>query len=496
MRHRFALPLLLLGLLTLPVAADPRPDILYTTRKEFVQVSPPRQLTLNANIYQFAYDPLGLEVACNAIDSPGEQYVYTIKTLDVRTGHELHRLTMSAPPDTNAQFNILGWTPSGKSLLLEQTRPREDKSGESVTELVRWDLSADPPKVQIVEPVFPLPEGTHLNDTLRVASPHRRRVLLVGSYSLEGKTHLAMLVYDAEQDSLRPLSRPEGFRIYESWTDDAHLVVRSETDKKKRQMDVVTGQLSDITKAADEDTAASRQFPDLTLLTDAKPQVDPSRSGAFDSTRLWVRCTPRFKQPLSAAGAGLTMSADDPQAGWSPTGRQIAYLNNGDLFVTDVDLVPASEVMGNEKYALDLPLTCPEEREIAKSNLEKIGQALMQYTQDNDEKFPPAAGIDDTLLPFVKSRLLYSVGAVHWVYHAPANLSFAAMDAPANVLIGTMMLPCGPEYLYADGHVKEIPPDRATPRPNNGEPEVRNWPVLYYPVPPLLGVRGPLSAFN
>jgi len=456
MRRRFALPLLLLGLLTLPVAADPRPDILYTTRKEFVRVSPPRQLTLNANIYQFAYDPLGLEVACNSVDSTGGQIVCSVKTLDVRTGQEMHRLTLTTSPDTNGLFNILGWTPSGKFLLLERTQPKENGSGESATDLVRWDFSADPPKVQTVEPDFPLPEGIRLIDTVRFASPHCRRVLLKGSYRVENKPQKSMLVYDAEQNTLRPLPRPEGFRIYESWTDDGHLVVRSETDKKQQQMDVVTGQLSDVTKHAGNDPAASRRFPDLTLLTDSKTQIDPSRSGAFDSTRLWVRCVPRLKQTLSAAGAGLTMSADDPQAGWSPTGRQIAYLNNGDLFVTDVDLVPATEVMGNEKYALGLPLTCPEERELAKSNLEKIGQALMQYTQDNDEKFPPAAGIDDALLPFVKSRSLYSVGAVHWVYHAPANLNVAAMDAPANVVIGTMSLPCGSLALYANGHVKPV----------------------------------------
>ncbi len=457
MRRRFTLPLLLLGLLTLPAATDPRPDILYTTRKEFVQVSPPRQLTLNANLTQFACDPLGLEVAVNGQETSGEQTTYFIKTLDVRTGHELHRLTMSAPPDTNARFSILGWTPSGKYFLLEQTHPKEDGSSDSVTDLVRWDLSADPPKVQIVDAPFTLPEGRHMDDISHAASPHNRWVLLNGYYTVDHKFHENYLLYDPEQDRLYPLPRPEGVRIIASWTDDSHLNVRSDSEQKPQQMDIVTGQISEVSKQTDEDTSASKQFPDLTLFTDAKPQVDPSRSGAFDSTRLWVRCAPRLKQPLSAAGAGLTMNANNPQAAWSPTGKQIAYLNNGDLFVTNVGLVPPSESMVSEKYALGLPLTCPEERELAKKDLEQIGLAIIQYAQDSDENFPPSDDINDTLLPYLKSRLVFSIGTVHWAYHAPKNLSLAAMDAPADVIMGTMDLPCGQVVLYADGHVKEMP---------------------------------------
>lgn len=455
MRRRLTLPLLLLGLLTLPVAADPRPDILYTSRREFVRVSPPRPLTLNAHIDKFAYDPLGLEVACTGSETQGGQTTYFVKTLDVRTGKELHRLALTVPQSAEAGLQMLGWTPSGKYLLLERTQPKEDASGDAVSDLVRWDLSADPPKVRPVEAPFTLPENAQINSTYRFASPHGRRVLLQGYYSAANRFHSSYQIYDAEQDSLRPLPRPDGMSVYLEWTDDAHLLVRSETNEKRRQMDVTTGQLSPLNSETTSDTAASKQFPDLTLTVDRKAQIDATRSGSFDSSLLWVRCAPRLKQPFSVVGAGLVMGSDDLQAVWSPTGKQIAFLNRGDLYVAEVALVPSEEV-AEERLTLGLPLTCREERAIAFSRMKQIGLGIVQYMQDNDEKFPPAEGVDETIYPYLGSRSLYSVGKVHWVYHAPDNLSLAAMDAPADVVMGTMNLPCGQVVLYADGHVKEM----------------------------------------
>ena len=464
MRRRFTLPLLLLGLLTLPVAADPDPDILYTTRKEFVRVSPPHQLTLNAHISQFDYDPLGLEVACTGSETQGDQTTCFVKTLDVRTGKELHRLTMTVSQYTEARFTLLGWTPSGKYLLLERTQPKEDDSGASITDLVRWDLSADPPKVKAVEAVVPVSDGTRTDNFSDYASPHHQRVLLVNYYAIDNKLHSTYSVYDAEQDTLRPLPRPDGVEILWSWRDDSHVDVIPGPGRKQQQMDVATGQISSVPQPASDDPAASKQFPDLNLVVDHKTQVDSARSGVMASRLIWVCSQPRLKQPLSTVGAGITMGNDDPQAVWSPTGKQIAYLNKGDLYVSDMALVPASESMAREKYAVGLPLTCPEERDLATSNLKQIGLGIMQYTQDYDENFPTAGGIDEKLLPYLKDRSVFGIGTIHWAYHAPDNLSLAAMDAPANTVIGTMDLPCGQVVLYGDGHVKQVTKEAPPPQ--------------------------------
>lgn len=74
--------LLALASLALPIAADPAPplphfsnlrsDTLYTHKGEFVQVSPMRPLTLNAHVTQFAYDPLGIEIAVVSSETAGE----------------------------------------------------------------------------------------------------------------------------------------------------------------------------------------------------------------------------------------------------------------------------------------------------------------------------------------------------------------------------------------------------------------------------------------
>lgn len=77
-----ALASLALASLALPTAADSVPplprfsnlrsDILYTHKGEFVQVSPMRPLTLNAHVTQFAYDPLGIEIAAVGSETAGE----------------------------------------------------------------------------------------------------------------------------------------------------------------------------------------------------------------------------------------------------------------------------------------------------------------------------------------------------------------------------------------------------------------------------------------
>ena len=461
MRRRFTLPLLLLGLLTLPVAADPRPDILYTTRKEFVRVSPARQLTLNAHLDKFAYDPLGLVIACTGADTQQGQTTYFVKTLDVRTGKELHRLALTVPQYTEAGLTLRGWTPSGKYLLLERSQPKDDGSEESVTEFVRWDLSADPPKVRPLDTAASVPDGMQAVSAYSYpfVSPDRRWVMFRQTYKLpdtEGKRvtgGIAYVLYDAEQDTFRLLVLPSEAACY-GWTDRSHLGFWQK--EKRQQIDVVTGQISPVSVTAADTKPVSKQYPDLTVGTEDKIQRETEGNGQFPSRIVWVRSVPRLKQPLSSVGAGVTMGEDDPQAVWSPTGKQIAYLNHGDLYVSEVAPVPPGELLAQEKYALGLPLTCPEERELATRNLKQIGLGIIQYTQDYDENFPTADGVDEKLLPYIKSRSAFQVGTVHWAYHAPQKLSLAAMDDPAHTVLGTMDLPCGQIVLYGDGHVKQM----------------------------------------
>lgn len=467
MRRRFALPLLLLGLLALPVDADPRPDILYTTRREFVRVSPPRPLTLNVHLTQFAYDPLGLEVATVGSETTGDTTTYFVKTLAVKNGREFHRLTFTTPADGPAAgFLLQGWSPSGKYLLVQRITLDPNGIGEYTEEYLRWDLSVDPPVVKVIDPAGHIPVGAQPRSTsppLESDDPGRSRHPYLAwrqefrTPDADGKLgplQTTYLLYDVERDTYRSLSLPLETHS-DTWIDDSHLGVWQEG--VKRRLDVVTGQISPLlTSSQKNPIAASKQYPDLVLESETRPQTAVTGGGGFVSHIVWVRSTSRQKQPLSVVGAGITMGKEDPQAVWSPTGKQLAFLNHGDLYVTDIALVPASESMADEKYALGMRLSCPEERKLAASNMKQIGLGLMQYTQDYDETYPTGDGIDEKLMPYIKSRSVFSIGSVHWAYQTPNDLSLASMDSPAETVMGTMTLPCGQVVLYADGHVKEL----------------------------------------
>ena len=142
----------------------------------------------------------------------------------------------------------------------------------------------------------------------------------------------------------------------------------------------------------------------------------------------------------------------DPQAVWSPTGKQVAFIASGDLHVTD--LVSASEALPHEKMAVGLKLSCQEEQELALSNLKQIGLGIIQYTQDNDEKFPTADGWIKTIYPYIQSPDVFRVGDQPAVYEQPTDLSLTKMESPADTEMAYIDLPCARVVLFCDGHVK------------------------------------------
>ncbi len=177
--------LCLLPAVILPAAADPvpaphpsslRPDILYTHRGEFVQVSPMRPLTLNAHVEQFAYDPLGLEIAYVGSEPQGENTVHFVKTVDARTGHEISRLTLTAPTESqNAGLMLRGWSVSGKYLLIQRFSPDPNEPDTAVAEFLRWDLSANPPTAKTISLQAALPpeeQSADLDKALPTAILH------------------------------------------------------------------------------------------------------------------------------------------------------------------------------------------------------------------------------------------------------------------------------------------------------------------------------------
>ena len=465
----------MLTLCALPARSAPsqpsnlRSDILYTSKGEFVQVSPMRPLTLNAHVQQFAYEPLGVEVAFVGSEAQGDQTVYFVKTLDTRNGHEISRLTVTAPTGGgSAGFRLLGWTPSGKYLLLQRFSPDPQNPAEAVGEYVRWGLSANPPVVRPIDPAAYLSAQTQVTPGYGrpIPSPGRRWIVFQQSYHVAdaddklGPRQNASVLYDSERDTYRLLALPVGSSYYR-WSDDDHLRIRLKD--AEQSFDVVTGQVGPTGAAPAEDAPpASKQYPDLTVDVEHRLQEDVKGSGGhLDSCLLWVRRTPAGKLPLGAAAAGLTPDRDDPQAVWSPTGKQIAFLAHGDLYVTD--LSAATDLLPKEKMAVGLSLTCAEERQLAETNMMQIGLALTQYAQDFDGHYPPRDGLNAAIRPYLKPGTEYQVGSHQFMYQLPERASLTKIESPANTVQGTIDLPCARVVLFVDGHVKSFPKTDVSP---------------------------------
>jgi len=468
--RRFTLPFLLalLALFALPGHAL-RPDILYTSKGEFVQVSPMRPLTLNAHVQQFTYEPLGVEVAFTGSEVQGDQTVHFVKTMDVRTGHEMSRLTVTALTGSQgSDLQLIGWSLSGKYLLLHRFTPDPQDATTSLDEHLRWDLSASPSVTRPLDPSAHLPaEALPVDGSVYgIPSPHCRWIVFRQGYQSRdaagklGPEGFAYVLYDPERDTYRLLTLPVDARTFE-WTDDGHLLIRQK--EVVQRFDVVTGQVSPLGAASTNSApAASNKYPDLTLDVEHRLLEDARGSGGhLDSCLLWVRRTLAGRQPLGAAAAGLTSGGDDPQAVWSPTGKQIAFVSHGDLCVTDLATTP--EPGPQEKLAVGLPLTCAEEKQLAMSSLKQIGLALTQYAQDFDEHYPPTEGLNDAIYPYLKTRDVFQVGGHRFVYQLPGGTSLAKIDSPAETPMGMIDLPCARVVLYVDGHVKSLPKPGAPP---------------------------------
>lgn len=481
---------LCLSLLIFPRAtfADPapptnlRPDILYTHKGEFVQVKPMRPLTLNAHVEQFAYDPLGIEIAVVGSEPQGENTLHFVKTVDARTGHELSRFAFTAPSDSQETALMLrGWSVSGKYLLLQRFSPDPNEPQTAVSEFLRWDLSTIPPTTKTINPQNALPVEQQSADLEGSAdcypSPTGRWLVFTQSIHTRkdtgkpGPGKNAYVLYDPERDTFKLLAPPPNVG-FDAWLDASHLNIWQGSERK--QFDVIAGEVS--ARPADtipDRPIASKQYPDLSLETESRNIADLKNTGAQAPAYIvWIRRTPFGKMPLGAASAGLMPQgqASDgggfdaqsvPKAVWSPTGKQVAFVANGDLYVTD--LVSASNGVPKEKLAVGLKLSCDEEQRLAMSNLKQIGLALIQYSQDYDEHFPPTANIEKTLAPYLKSQDVFSVGSARWAYQGAPEVSLASIDSPADTVQATMDLPCAHLVLYFDGRVKAFPKQETAP---------------------------------
>ncbi len=474
MRSFSPLALLLWGLLAAafaPARADtparlPQLNIIALGQGQILEAAPPRQLSLNAHVSDFAYQPRGLEIAYAGSDIDSDTTTQFVKLVGTRHGTLATLLTQSGPSDGKGDavpsFDLVGWSADGCYLVVGQFGTVSTNStGETIhgTRLTCVDVGVSPFQTRLIAPPAPLPPDASSTMTRGLWSPSHTRLLLM--QVVEAKSNPAGVyttaLYDFVHDRVDVLPIDTTSPAV-GWADDTHLRLANTQSPLPHPLvfNVQTRKTEPLATSPARprpDPALSPTNPALTLDTQTQTLADTQHTAQTQARVLWVRRT-RGPKPLSALALDVLPGKDDPQPQWAQTGQQVAYLSHSDLFVADLSTRDATL---KEKYFAGEPLSCPEERTLAMSELKNIGLAALQYSQDYDESFPPQANFNDTLAPYLPPDALLQIGSAKFVYHAPADLSLAKMDNPADTVLGTMALPCARVTLYADGHVKALP---------------------------------------
>ena len=450
---------------------------IYLGDSQILDAEPMHQLTVRENVREYQFSPSGEKIAyVVSVEDHGERY-FAVKVVDTwRSEPEAKTLTRQANPLTAEEWetpllSLLGWAGDDRYLLLSRTVVTVTDEGPTYSpQMEILDLSAKSPEPLLIPMEAPEKKGAIVG--LSYAWAPARDRLLIGKNILDfseksTRDENSYFLFDPLTGKLQPLAINAPDTVL-GWLDDSHLLLRSKVGKKQtyRQYDPASGLIAD---SARPDWWGQR--PELELFSQHSPSgetnpKDPSlaldlgRHGLPDSrkddetsaTTIWVLHDPPGKK-LSALPVGVTPGYDLPQEQWSPTGKAVAFIAHGDVFLTRLIKRLASS---REKLTAGEPLTCEEEKQIAMSNLKQIGLGIMQYVQDNDEKYPSASKFPGDVIPYFQDTSLLSMGNRQFEYHAPVDPSLAHMDAPADVILGEITTSCARIVLYADGHVKAL----------------------------------------
>jgi hypothetical protein len=90
------------------------------------------------------------------------------------------------------------------------------------------------------------------------------------------------------------------------------------------------------------------------------------------------------------------------------------------------------------------------------NNAWQMGLGILQWSQDNHEKMPPADGYHDEVYPYIKDESVFTSDVYPFNYELDGQ-SDADIQNPAATEMGDILLPCARGVLFADGHVKVFP---------------------------------------
>ncbi len=148
--------------------------------------------------------------------------------------------------------------------------------------------------------------------------------------------------------------------------------------------------------------------------------------------------TPARADKLLYFGAG----ADSVEL--SPKEDSVTVLRDGALSVQDVLRVDRS-LMERK--------TGPETREEIMLRAKHVTMGLIMYASDNDEELPPADGLTERVMPYVKNEEMFD-GFIY-TYKGPLNMSL--IKDPSNTELGFIRGIGGSAVAYADGTVRWKP---------------------------------------
>jgi hypothetical protein len=484
----------------LPTWSDPPEETplgaCYMGYGKMLEAARAHQLSLNAHVERFLYQPGGLEIAYQGSERNGDEIVHFIRLVGVKQGTITTLISTTGDTEDEAEKNspkevpyeLAGWSGDGRYLLLSREHDVATADGEAEggarPDFVSVDVGVIPPHLTTLSLSAPerVDTGTVLYGSQHWWSPDRMRIAFAmqGAFRQGEATYVRREeyhgVYDLKTDSLQTLTLTDK-QFLRGWLDGQHLLVDDNpaffenlTDTKINYSayEISTGAVAalptpkkplpypdSLGQSPPSDISPKASY--LKMEDEFYPIPDKQKVEIVDTHVLWVRRT-QGPKVMSAVPVGVTPGTADPQTVWSPTGTQVAFIAHGDLFVTDLTIRDATAI---EKYKAGEELTCQEEREVAISHLKQIGLGLIQYSQDYDENLPSSDHWQDKIKPYLGTDTLYSVGKYQVAYRPPTDLAFAHIDYPAGTVIATLDLPCASLALMADGHVKVFA-DKAT----------------------------------
>lgn len=287
----------------------------------------------------------------------------------------------------------------------------------------------------------------------------------------------ALCLFDPSSETTRVLVNDNRFLFLNGWLDNSHLLYR--VGKDSFVYDLNSNQVGPAPASKPLARTAASQPGALTivsapasqqLLISANQQPVTAESQAYgNATAIWVQrkggltAMNRLLVDVFRGPAALAWNPDAdshsqfaPNGGFDRQGRyQVAYIAQGDLKVCDLSVRSATLM---EKAVAGEKLPCNQEQLLALQNARQVGLAILQYTQDFDERFPAADGFATGIAPYLPQDVPIDLPNIaNFQYTPPADLALGDAASPADTALGEYSLPCGTVTLYMDGHVKVIP---------------------------------------